>query len=45
MLIAADPTFQDVWEGSFLENSKAWTPDNPSATIYLPGYTGVRVIH
>ncbi len=44
-LIAQDPTFQDVWEGSFLENAKAWTPDNPTATIFLPAYTGVRVIH
>ncbi len=45
VLMAADPTFKDVWEGSFLENSKAWTPDDPSATISLPGYTGLRVIH
>lgn len=44
-LIAQDPTFQDVWEGDFLENAKGWTPDNPDATIFLPAFTGVRVIH
>ena len=25
--------------------AKAWTPDNPTATIFLPAYTGDRVIH
>jgi hypothetical protein len=45
VLIAQDPTFEDVWEGNFLENAKAWMPDNPSATAYLPPHTGVRVIH
>ena len=45
VLMAQDPTFKDVWEGNFLENSKAWTPDDPDATIFLPAYTGVRVIH
>jgi multiple sugar transport system substrate-binding protein len=44
-LIAQDPNFEDVWEGNLLENSKAWTPDNPHATTFLPAYTGVRVIH
>jgi multiple sugar transport system substrate-binding protein len=45
VLIAQDKTFEDVWEGNLLENSKAWTPDNPHATTFLPAYTGVRVIH
>jgi len=45
VLIAQDPTFEDVWEGSFLENSVGWMPDNPKATMSLPAYTGVRVIH
>ncbi len=44
-LIAQDPTFEDVWEGDFLENAKGWTPDDPDATIFLPAFTGVRVIH
>src|SRR5262245_13616310 len=43
VLIAQDPTFEDVWEGNFLENAKAWMPDNPTATAYLPPHTGVRV--
>ena len=30
VLIAQDPTFEDVWEGNFLENAKAWMPDNPN---------------
>lgn len=45
VLIAQDATFEDVWEGNLLENSKAWTPDKPDATTFLPAYTGVRVIH
>ena len=45
VLIAQDPTFEDVWEGNFLENAKAWMPDNPNATAYLPPHTGVRVTH
>jgi ABC-type glycerol-3-phosphate transport system substrate-binding protein len=43
VLIAQDPTFEDVWEGNFLENATAWMPDNPDATAYLPPHTGVRV--
>lgn len=45
VLIAQDPTFEDVWEGNFLEGATAWMPDNPNAIGYLPAYTGVRVIH
>ena len=44
-LIAHDPTFEDVWEGNFLENSKAWTPDNPNGHHVPARYTGLRVIH
>jgi hypothetical protein len=45
VLIEQDPTFEDVWDGNFLESATAWMPDNPKATAYLPAYSGVRVIH
>ncbi|MBX3029768.1 MAG: extracellular solute-binding protein [Chloroflexi bacterium] len=45
VLIAQDASFEDIWEGNFLENSKGWTPENANATIFLPGYSGVRVTH
>ena len=38
------PPSRTCGKGNFLENAKAWTPDNPNATAYLPAHTGVRVI-
>jgi ABC-type glycerol-3-phosphate transport system substrate-binding protein len=42
--IAADPTWENVW-GPSLEFGRGWTPDNPSALVFLPSGADHRVIH
>lgn len=44
-LIAADPTFEDVWPGDYLEQWRGWGPGNPDNQWALPYSGGNRVIH